>query len=246
MANPKTFAGSARGLIRPENEDSFLLHVPDDKSVVRRKGILAAVADGVGGGPAGKQASSLAVITVKESYYGDPTHDSARCLAMAFHEANHNIVEESSRSVGVQGMSTTCTAVVCKGNKGYVCHAGDSRAYFLRDKVLHQLTRDHSLVNEMIREGIITPDEALHHPQRNVILKALGSSPRVEPDLCSFDIEHGDTVLLSSDGLHGYVSDREISAILSEYSAEKAGPKLIELSLEKGGHDNVTVIILRF
>jgi protein phosphatase len=246
MPTPETFAVSDKGLVRQENEDSFLLYIPEEKAVLEKKGLLAVVADGVGGGPEGKRASNLAVEVIRQSYYSDPTYDNEGCLAMAFHNANEDIFDVSRSSVELQGMATTCTAFIYRGNKGCICHVGDSRAYLLRDKTLQQLTKDHSLVNEMIQEGIITPEEGLHHPQRNVILKVLGSSARIEPDLFCFGVEHGDVFLLSSDGLHGYASSREIADILSKHEVEQAGPRLIRLALEKGGQDNVTVVILRF
>jgi PPM family protein phosphatase len=246
MVIPKTFVGSDRGIIRSENEDSYLLYIPGEKTVLDQKGLLAVVADGVGGGPAGKRASALAIDAVKCSYYGNAASDNAACLAMSFQGANTKIIEESQISTLLYGMATTCVAFVCRKDKAHVCNIGDSRAYLLRDSVLQQLTRDHSLVNEMIREGTITPEEGFRHPQRNVILEALGFSKKVRPDLITFEVRKGDTILLSSDGLHGYSSDWEICSILSSCTVEEAGPRLIEFALNKGGQDNVTVVLLGF
>jgi protein phosphatase len=241
----KTYLGSERGMVRNENEDSLILHIPEDPAALKAKGILAAVADGVGGGPAGKYASSLAVDVVREAYYNLRFLSPEKGISRSFQFANQTIRKEASTTREYFGMSTTCTAFVCIGHKGFYCHIGDCRAYLFRDGVLHQLTRDHSLVNELIEGGIISQEEGRFHPQRNIILKVLGSSGDISPDIGTIELVKNDTILLCSDGLHGYSSDEEISSILEESPVEKAGKGLIDLSLSKGGYDNVSVIIIR-
>ncbi len=237
------FSGTDRGVVRRENEDSYLLHIPDDEKLLREKGILAVVADGVGGGPAGKQASSMAVEVVKNSFYSDSNLDNSEALKNSIRTANRKIFEASHREPRFRGMATTCTAFAFAANSGFIAHVGDSRAYLLRQKELQQLSKDHTLVNELVEEGIISHEEARRHPQRNIILKAVGSTPDVVPDAKRIDLESGDIVLLCSDGLHGLVRDSDIASVLNSYPVDKAGKKLIDMALDAGGTDNITVVV---
>jgi serine/threonine protein phosphatase PrpC len=240
----RSFTGSDKGLVRRENEDSYLLYIPDDEDLFERKGILAIVADGVGGGPAGKRASSMAVELIRDFYYQHPEEDKLEALQESLEAANLHIYQEAMKDPLLRGMATTCTAFVVYKTEGFLCHAGDSRAYLLSNRELRLISEDHTLVRELVAEGIITPEEGRTHPQRNIILKALGSSSHLAPDASCVDLQEGDTLLLCSDGLHGYLSDEEISSILTEITAEDAGRKLIQLALDRGGADNVTVVIL--
>lgn len=244
MISASYFSGSDRGHVRRENEDSYLLYVPDDENLLRQKGMLAIVADGVGGGPAGKQASSMAVEVVRESFYLDSKQDNSEALKDSVRTANRKIYEASRREARFNGMATTCTAFAFSGNSGIIAHVGDSRAYLLRKKELQQLSKDHTLVGELVEEGIITPEEARRHPQRHIILKAMGSTPDVIPDMGRIDLEAGDIVLLCSDGLHGLVLDTDIASALNSYPVDQAGKKLINMALDAGGTDNVTVVIV--
>ncbi len=240
----RTFAESDRGLVRNQNEDSYLLYVPDNAGVLQRKGILAVVADGVGGGPAGKQASSMAVEILKDTYYGFKGDENSEALRESLRAANAEIYSASRRDSGLRGMATTCTAVALVNGEALLCHAGDSRAYIFRKGDFMQISEDHTLVNELVKEGIITREEAGRHPQRNIITKSLGSVPFIEPESRRVSLESEDTLLLCSDGLHGYVSEAEISSILSAFPAEEAGRRLIARAYEKGAPDNITVLIL--
>ena len=240
----RSFTGSDKGLVRRENEDSYLLCIPDDKDVFERKGVLVIVADGVGGGPGGKRASSMAVELIRDCYYRHPDEEKLEALQECLKAANLQIYQEAGREPLLRGMATTCTAfVICK-TEGFLCHAGDSRAYMLRDRELRLISKDHTLVNELVAEGIITPEEGRTHPHRNIILKALGSASQLDPYTSCLDLQKGDTLLLCSDGLHGFMSDEEIYCILSGNPVEKAGRKLIQLALDRGGADNITVVIL--
>lgn len=238
------FTGSDRGLVRRENEDSFLLHIPDDEELLAKKGVLAIVADGVGGGPAGKLASSTAVKLIRDSYYAHAKESNLEALQESFEAANFHIYQKAMKDPLLSGMATTCTAFIVCITEGFLCHAGDSRAYLLRGRQLRLLSEDHTLVNALLAEGVITHEEARVHPKRNIILKALGSISHLNPFTRFIDLQEGDRLLLCSDGLHGYISDEEISGILDRDSVEKAGRKLIELALDRGGADNVTVVIL--
>ncbi len=240
----RSFTGSEKGFVRRENEDSYVLCIPDDEDLLERKGVLVIVADGVGGGPGGKRASSMAVELIRDCYYRQQNEDKLKALQECLKAANLHIYQEAGRDRLLRGMATTCTAfVICK-TEGFLCHAGDSRAYLLRGRELRLISQDHTLVNELVAEGIITPEEGRVHPNRNIILKALGSASQLEPDASCLDLQRGDTLLLCSDGLHGYMSDEEIYSILSGNPVEKAGSKLIELALDRGGVDNITVVIL--
>ncbi len=244
MSIVRSFAASDKGLVRSENEDSYVLHIPDDARILQRKGILAVVADGVGGGPAGKLASSMAVEIVKDLYYRLTGEDNSASLRDSLQFANTEIYKAGQQNPGLREMATTCTAFVLRNHEGFMSHAGDSRAYLLRKKELIQISEDHTLVNELVKEGIISPEEGRKHPQRNIILRALGTVRHIEPDLRRVDLEENDALLLCSDGLHGYVSDEEISSLLLTNPIEEAGRKLIGLALAKGGPDNITVLLL--
>jgi protein phosphatase len=245
MISVQSFAASDKGLVRNENEDSYILYVPDDEGILQRKGILAVVADGVGGGPAGKLASSMAVELVRDSYYRDPDKNNLSALRESLQIANIEIHKAAQQDLSLRGMATTCTAFVFWKGEGFLSHIGDSRAYLLRNRELRQLSEDHTLVNELIREGIISREEGRKHPNRNIILKAVGTTRDITPDTSHIALENEDTVLLCSDGLHGCVSDEEISFVLLGQPMEEAGRRLIELALKKGGSDNITVVILR-
>jgi len=241
MLSIQSFAESDKGLVRSENEDSLLLYIPEDKAILEQKGILAIVADGVGGAAAGKLASETAVEVIKESYYKDSQNHS---LQDSLRIANLEIYVAAQKDQRYRGMATTCTALVIKGKEGFISHVGDSRAYLFRRGKLTQITEDHTLVGKLLKDGVISLQEALNHPQRNVILKALGSSSNVEPDTYQIRLEKGDCVLLCSDGLHGLVTDTEITNILENNPVEESGKELINLAKERGGTDNITVLIL--
>jgi PPM family protein phosphatase len=239
-----SFSGTDQGLVRSENEDSFLLHIPDHNEVSLKKGVLAIVADGVGGGPNGKLASSMAVEIVRDRYYNSGDEDNLYSLLMAVKHANNEIFLASKKKLSDNCMATTCTALALIDCDGFLCHAGDSRAYLLHHSNIMRISKDHTLVEEMVDDDIITAEEARIHPQRNIILKALGTKNDIEPDIKSFHFDKGDTILLCSDGLHGCVTDDEITGTLLADNIATAGQKLIELALTRGGPDNVTLVIL--
>ncbi|MEA5114183.1 MAG: Stp1/IreP family PP2C-type Ser/Thr phosphatase [Geobacteraceae bacterium] len=240
-----SFAETDTGLVRQENEDSLLLHVSSEKEQLEQKGALAIVADGVGGGNSGKIASSLAVTEIRERYYAFPAGQPLIALKQSMMAANHEILARSRQDPSLEGMATTCTVFLMIGNDGFVCHAGDSRAYLLRDGNLRQLTEDHTLVNKLLQDGLLTFDAAKSHPQRNIIVKALGSDEEFEPETLQLELEGNDTVLLCSDGLHGLIPDGTIASTLGSLPLQQAGKTLITLAKQAGGTDNITVILLR-
>jgi serine/threonine protein phosphatase PrpC len=229
------------GCVREINEDSGRFVRPDDEASLRDKGALLIVADGMGGHSAGEVASGMAVELIPEIYYsskGEPH----RALKEAVEETNRRIYAAAAEDSAKHGMGTTCTALCLLDGQAFAAHVGDSRLYMLREGKVYQLTEDHSAVMEMVKLGIITKEEARHHEDKNVILRALGTSPEVEVSaLEPFSIRVGDKYLLCSDGLYDLVTDEEIERELAGDDINAAGQKLIALAKERGGHDNITV-----
>jgi serine/threonine protein phosphatase PrpC len=234
-----------KGCVREINEDSGRLLRPSDPAQLEQKGILLVVADGMGGHSAGEVASQMAADVVSRVYYeagGEPEE----ALRRAVEEANRQIHEAAAEDSAKHGMGTTCTALALRGGHGLAAHVGDSRLYMLRAGQLYQLSEDHSAVMEMVKLGLISKEEARTHEDKNVILRALGTSPEVEVSMIEpFGVRAGDKYLLCSDGLYDLVRDEEIAAVLTESEdIHAAGERLIAMAKERGGHDNITVGIL--
>lgn len=218
------------GSVREQNEDSLVVNPP-----------LFVVADGMGGHAAGEIASEIAVNTIQELA---PTHADAEALGHAVEEANRDIINAALAGEGREGMGTTVTAAVLERDKLVIAQVGDSRAYLLHNGELTQLTRDHSLMANMIEAGQITPEEARYHPNRSVITRALGNDPDTLPDLYEINVEDGDRLLLCSDGLYSMLENDEIAAVMRRVSdPQRCASTLVNGAIAAGGHDNVTVII---
>lgn len=216
------------GLQRSSNEDSFIDQPP-----------LFAVADGMGGAQAGEVASRLAVETLRErAAAGDSLNEAAA-------EANRRIFKLAVENPDHAGMGTTLTALRLAGERAELAHVGDSRAYLLRDQAMTQLTDDHSLVGEWMREGTMTPEEAMASRYRSVLSRALGTEDEVEVDHEEVDLRAGDVLLLCSDGLSGTVPDDKIKAALLGRAPEEAARRLVREAKSRGGHDNITVVVVR-
>ena len=227
------YAVTDTGRQRRANEDSLLTRSP-----------LFVVADGMGGAQAGEVASRIAV----ESFQAGLPDDSEPELQLSAlaQAANARIHELSHANAEQAGMGTTLTAVYVGEEEVAIAHVGDSRAYCLRDGGLLQLTDDHSLVDELLRQGRLTPEEAVEHPQRSVITRALGPEGTVEVDTRSFRARAGDVYLLCSDGLTTMLAETEIEALLqANPSLRDAGEALIGAANVAGGRDNITVVLLR-
>jgi PPM family protein phosphatase len=233
------------GCVRELNEDSGRYVQPVDPDVLQRKGVLIVVADGMGGHTAGEVASGLAVEVVSRAYYDD-SGDPRSALEKAFHKANLAIHNEAEKDASKNGMGTTCTALVLQNGTAISAHVGDSRLYLIRDGSIYLMTEDHSAVMEMVKAGLITLEQARHHPEKNVILRAMGSHPEVEVTTWQepFPVRAGDRFLLCSDGLYDLVQDDEIERIVSLSVPQTACENLIALAKERGGHDNITVGIV--
>lgn len=230
------------GKVRAQNEDAVLHDVPRPNDPRAAKGILALVADGMGGHAAGEVASEIAAQVIDREYYAfdGPIPDS---LTAAFHAANAAIYARSQAEVECRGMGTTCTALVVAAGRLYLANVGDSRAYLLRDGVLSQLSEDDSLVGELVRSQAITAEEAKRRPDRNVILRALGTKPQVTVTVWSEGkvLRPGDRLVICSDGLSDMVDDAVIRDLLTDGEPHDAGQRLIDAALAAGGHDNISV-----
>ena len=223
------------GRQRPGNEDAFLAQPP-----------LYAVADGMGGAKAGEVASGMAVAVLAEMLAQPPADDeqAAAQLAAAAAEANARIYAAASKDSARSGMGTTLTALLLRGDHALLAHIGDSRGYLLRGDELTQITQDHSLVAEMVREGRLAADEARLHPYRSVLSRALGTEPDVEVDEFRVDLQNGDVLLLCSDGLSGPVPPDKLRKGLAAGDPEKAARRLVDEALRHGGPDNITAVVL--
>ena len=218
------------GCLREHNEDSLVVSPP-----------LYAVADGMGGHAAGEVASEIAVRTLAEMVTAGANSED---LANAVIEANHAVIT-AARKKGRAGMGTTLTAALIEGERLSLAQVGDSRAYLLHRGKMQQLTRDHSLMADMIEAGEITPEEAKVHPKRSVITRALGSDPGMQPDLYELNVKAGDRLLLCSDGLSTMLEDDQIENILVRTrDPQRAASMLVNEAIAAGGHDNITVIVL--
>lgn len=233
------------GCVRELNEDSGRYVQPEDPEVLGHKGVLVVVADGMGGHSAGEVASRLAVDVVTRAYYED-RDDPRSALENAFHEANHEIHKAAEKDASKNGMGTTCTALVLQNGTAISAHVGDSRLYLIREGSIYLMTEDHSAVMEMVKAGLITLEQARHHPEKNVILRAMGSHAEVEVTTWQepFPVRAGDHFLLCSDGLYDLVEDEEIKQIVMLSAPPTACENLIALAKERGGHDNITVGIV--
>jgi serine/threonine protein phosphatase PrpC len=232
------------GRARPHNEDCVDHRVPQNARQRTRKGSLFLVADGMGGHRAGEVASQGAVRAVMERYYDEPGDDVPTNLVRAFQSANQQIYDQAQADPSKAGMGTTLVAAVIVGRKLYVANVGDSRAYLLNNQGMIQITEDHSWVEEQVRAGLLTEEQARRHPHRNLVTRALGSKPSVGVDTFEAEIRTGDILLLCSDGLTNRVSDDAIAAIVQQHEPEEATRLLVATANEHGGNDNITVLIV--
>lgn len=232
---------------RSNNEDSYLYWEPDSEKEFSRKGRLAIVADGMGGYEGGQEASRMAVETVRSVY--DRTFDGnpQEALIAAFDAAHSAIQLYAAEHPEFQGMGTTCTALCIVGCKLYFAHVGDSRLYLVRPKTISRLTRDHSYVGRLVETGIVRAEDAESHPQRHILTAALGSGREVVPDVPDepLVIEKGDTLVLCTDGLWSLVNEQELAAAVRSGTPAKSSAALMQTALERGGPDNITVLVLR-
>ncbi len=231
---------SDQGKVRSSNEDSYAANL---------KNRIFLVADGMGGHAAGEIASQIAAATFEEvaAVRLNSGLPSEEILLSAAQEANSRIYQAQRMKAELAGMGSTLTALSLREGKFFIAHVGDSRAYLLRDGILRQMTRDHSLVWQLYESGVLRKDELSSHPQKNLITRSIGPHPQVEIDLEEGEAQEGDIYLLCSDGLTDMVSDDNICRILSspDRTPKQLGEALVEAANTRGGADNITVVVVR-
>ena len=260
-------AGTNVGLVRDNNEDDFVVspdlaasewHIPQTDEFVSLGdyGCLLVVADGMGGANAGEVASGMAIETVRQYFVAENIReviaDDKRMqefMKMVVRQADQNILQTSKADSGKEGMGTTIVMVWILGERAYICWCGDSRCYaFNRQLGLIQLTKDHSLVQELVDRGELAPENANDHPLSNVVTRCLGDvENRSVPETRIYQLRHQDVIMLCSDGLCGVCNDNQIIAVMAEHNddARRCQEKLISIALASGGYDNVTVALCR-
>lgn len=227
------------GKVRENNEDSMLLDAPH----------LFAIADGMGGYNAGEIASQLALEQLEkatDTLHGTPLPQLETALHSVVKQINRVVYEKAQSEEKYEGMGTTLTGVYfSSANKAYVFNIGDSRLYLLRNGELKQVTRDHSLVAEMVEKGEITAEESFSHPKKNILTRGIGVNAEAEADIFVLDTKIDDIFLLCSDGLTDMLHDRDIGAILQQEELSVAADRLLKDALDRGGKDNITFILLK-
>lgn len=233
-------ARTSRGLVRPDNEDSWMVQAFSDHVW------LAMVADGIGGCEAGEVASSLAIKYCGEfvlaNYEKDPPKE---LLFKAIRYGNRKVLHAAAEE-GAIGMGTTLTMALIREDEGklYVGHVGDSRAYILSHGVVRQITEDHSVAGELLRNGAISEEDAMHHPARNALTAALGTEISVPAVTYTEELSPGDVVVLCTDGLTGLVNAKEIGEMAALVSREEVAQRFVDTANQRGGYDNITVVML--
>lgn len=231
------------GRKRTNNEDSLLI----DDSLG-----LYVVADGIGGQSGGEVASRMAVEILQETMQAsqrrnpEDRYELRSALASGFTAANSRIISSAASKAGLEGMGTTMTALLVEGPAAHIAHVGDSRAYLLRDGALTQVTDDHGLVAEQVREGLVTPEQARKSPYRHIITRALGIGRELKVDVRTLEAQARDVFLLCTDGLTEMVEDHVIERILEKTPPARAARELVDAANGNGGVDNITVVVVRF
>lgn len=226
------------GKVRANNEDCYLLKPPS----------LYVIADGMGGHSAGEVASKCAIDYINEEFDAAeiPTMQISNYLQSFTKKINAKIYLLGQQDKQLNKMGTTLIITYIQANMLYYAHVGDSRLYLFRDGVLKQITTDHSYVAEMLNKGLITPEEAEHHPNKNVIMRAIGAKEDVEVDIGYIKIEKDDIILLCTDGLSNMIADNKLQNILAEAAElEQTAEKLVEVANNAGGLDNITLVLCK-
>jgi len=223
------------GVVREVNEDS-ILSVPDLQ--------LWVVADGMGGYEAGNVASTMIVEALAELSSLASINDMVNNIEDCLMEVNRRILEYADEMLDGRTLGSTVVSLLIKGHVGICLWAGDSRLYRYRNKQLVQLSRDHSQVEEMLQQGLLTPEEAENHPDSNVITRAIGANHEIYIDISAFSVQLGDVFFLCSDGLYNMLSDEKISEVIASNPIDEAVDILIQMALDEGAYDNVSVILV--
>lgn len=238
----KAYAVTDIGAKRQVNQD----YVFASEQAVGNLTNLFIVADGMGGHNAGDFASSYAVSVVLDTIREDAELNPIKMIRKAMEAANRELLRQASRHEGMAGMGTTMVAATVVDHYAYVANVGDSRLYIINKDKMRQVTRDHSLVEEMVRMGQLTREEAMRHPDKNIITRALGASAKVDIDFFDLKLQPESILLLCSDGLTNMVAEPVIEQIVKETeSLEEAAHKLIDLANANGGKDNIGIVLVR-
>lgn len=236
-----------QGKKRPYNEDSVTYFEPDSREDIQKSGHIYVVADGVGRSSKGDLASQYAAKKLLYEYYRQPDIPVEERLAAIIRKAGNDINRYAEESNVFRRMATTLVAAVVKGNSLTVANVGDSRAYLIRDGIAQQLTEDHSLVAEMLRNGTLTPEEAERSSLKNRITRSLGGKRDVKVDVFSnFILQPGDKLLLCSDGLTRYTTEGDLVSLTEEGSPEEITQRLVEYANRHGGEDNISAVLVDF
>ena len=240
----KAYAKSDIGKVREINQDYY--YISDSLDTVQ----LYMLADGMGGYNGGEIASKLAIQTAKnyiENNFKEIEKDKESIIQLvgsAMEYANMVVYEKAKESKELEGMGTTLEICLIYNNKVFIGHVGDSRIYRIRKEFMRKLTQDHSYVQKLVKDGTITQEEATHHPQKNMLMKALGCNAFVEPDVMVKGFLKDDILVIGSDGLTNMVSQEQIQKI-ARRDIEQAPKELISIANQNGGYDNITVIIIK-
>lgn len=243
---PSIVVGAATdiGKVRSENQDTYGIFPAIGET--DPKGRVFVVADGMGGHRGGKNASEIAVRTIGETFFAMTNGSTGEKLVEALETANDTIRHAAFKTPSLAGMGTTCVALALSDATAHVAHIGDSRIYRITDGKIIQLTEDHTLVAEMVRRGLLSEEEAMEHPERSVLYRALGTGPEVEVDLQpEIPLVASDRFVLGCDGLTNMVDDEEIHEIVMKAEPQDACDVLVRLANDRGGYDNVTVIVVQ-
>ncbi len=226
------------GCHRQLNEDSARIVLAGER------GVLLVVADGMGGHKAGEVASQTAVEMIEQEYRGS-RGTPGEALAKAFQRAHREILRLAAHDSALAGMGTTCTALAIVNRQAWAAHVGDSRLYLIRNGGIYQLSEDHTQCMELVRQGAMTLADAQKHEDRNILCRAMGTRPNLEAVIWPepMPVQPGDCFLLCSDGLHDLVTDAELREVAGGLDPDMACTKLIKMARERGGYDNITVLI---
>jgi len=232
-------------MVRSENQDHWAFFEPTEDAELMGKGRVLIVCDGMGGHNGGTVASHTTVEAMLESFRNSAASNLKRLLSTAIDKGNALVREKGMKDPSLRNMGTTCVALAARGDQVQVAHIGDSRAYLVRNGTIEQITRDHTYLNDLIEIGLLTPEKAKNHPERNIITRCVGMGDVVQVDFSTRKAEVGDIYMLCSDGLYNHVEDDEIRDALSDHEAQIAAQNLVDLANSRGGEDNITVAIVK-
>lgn len=241
----KVYAKTDVGMKRQMNQDAYCISQDNGKY------ILCVLADGMGGYTGGEIASNLAAMSIdkyiRENFIKDKEYNKEELqelIRKSIEYANLIVYEKSKQEEELEQMGTTLEICLIYNNRVFIGHIGDSRIYRIRQEIMRKITTDHSYVQKLVKEGKITKEEAINHPEKNMLMKALGCESEIEPDITVKGFQEGDIILICSDGLTNMVSEEKIYEIIKE-DYENAADNLIKIANELGGKDNITVILIK-